>query len=100
MEGDDRSVLRARDPRRDGTAVRVGALLGVYSKPHRDPRGHNVTVLYRCRPSSGRLLGGDDAADARWFTPREIAKLRFAFDHRQIVMEQLASDRRRRRRRG
>lgn len=78
--------------------VRVGELRGVYSKPNRDPRGHNVTVLYAARPMKGRAKGGDDAADARWFTPRELRKLRFAFDHRQIVMEQLTRDRRRKRR--
>lgn len=83
-----------------GLRVKVLELRGVYSKPDRDPRGHNVTVLYKCRAASGRATGGDDAADARWFTPREIAKLRFAFDHKKIVNEQLAIDRRRRRRRG
>lgn len=80
-----------------GLTVRVGALLGVYSRPDRDPRGHNVTVLYAARPLGGRARGGDDAAEARWFTPREIPRLAFAFDHREIVMEQLAHTRRRRR---
>ncbi len=78
-----------------GLNVRVGALRGVYSKPGRDPRGHNVTVLYAARPLAGRAKGGDDAAEARWFTPREIRRLAFAFDHRAIVLEQLANDRRR-----
>ncbi|HEY1251500.1 MAG TPA: ADP-ribose pyrophosphatase, partial [Thermoanaerobaculia bacterium] len=68
-------------------------LRGVYSKPNRDPRGHNVTVLYAVRILRGRAKGGDDAADARWFTPRELRKVRFAFDHREIVMEQLRRDR-------
>jgi 8-oxo-dGTP diphosphatase len=80
-----------------GLKVRVGALLGVYSKPDRDPRGHNVTVLYAAKPLAGRAKGGDDAADARWFTPRQIRDLAFAFDHREIVMEQLARNRKRRR---
>ncbi len=79
-----------------GLKVRVGALLGVYSKPDRDPRGHNVTVLYAAKPLAGRAKGGDDAAQARWFTSREIRKLAFAFDHREIVMEQLDKGRRRR----
>ena len=81
-----------------GLRVRVGELLGVYSKPDRDPRGHNVTVLYRATPLSGRARGGDDAADAKWYTPKELLRVRFAFDHRAIVVEQLARDRRRRRR--
>ena len=73
-----------------GLRVRVGKLLGVYSRPDRDPRGHNVTVLYEAYPVGGRLRGGDDAADARFFTRAELSRLRFAFDHREIVREQLA----------
>jgi 8-oxo-dGTP diphosphatase len=72
-----------------GLTVKVGELLGVYSDPDRDPRGHTVTVLYACRPVRGKALGGDDAAEARWFTPRELRSLSFAFDHREIVREQL-----------
>ncbi|HEY7113727.1 MAG TPA: NUDIX hydrolase [Thermoanaerobaculia bacterium] len=73
-----------------GLRVRVGELLGVYSKPDRDPRGHNVTVLYAAHPVGGRLKGGDDAADARFFTKRELRRLPFAFDHGEIVRKQLA----------
>ena len=76
-----------------GLAVKVGALRGVYSAPDRDPRGHNVTVLYAARRLRGIARGGDDAAAARWFTPDEIRRTKFAFDHRAIVMEQLAEDR-------
>ncbi len=68
-----------------GLRVRVGELLGVYSAPDRDPRGHNAA-----RPVSGRVRGGDDAAEARWFAPSELARLPFAFDHGEIVREQLA----------
>ena len=79
-----------------GLTIRVGELRGVYSKPNRDPRGHNVTVLYAARRLKGRAQGGDDAAEARWFAPNELRKTPFAFDHREIVMEQLERDRRRR----
>jgi ADP-ribose pyrophosphatase YjhB (NUDIX family) len=41
--------------------------------------------VYFCRPVSGEIRGGDDAAEARWFTPAEIAGLSFAFDHAEIV---------------
>lgn len=73
-----------------GLRVRVGRLLGVYSAADRDPRGHNVTVLYEAEAVGGRITGGDDAADARWFSPRELESLEFAFDHEMIVREQLA----------
>jgi 8-oxo-dGTP diphosphatase len=36
-----------------GLTVTVGRLLGVYSRPDRDPRGHNVTVLYAARSRKG-----------------------------------------------
>lgn len=79
-----------------GLTVEVGQLLGVYSRPERDPRGHNVTVLYECRPISGEAIGGDDAAAARWFAPAELRDLEFAFDHKKLVSEQLSRRSRRR----
>lgn len=72
-----------------GVEVRIGRLLGVYSDPKRDPRGHTVSVLYEARPVRGAARGGDDAAEARWFTPREANSLALAFDHGKIVREQL-----------
>lgn len=72
-----------------GIEVRVGRLLGVYSDPKRDPRGHTVSVLYEARPLEGAARGGDDAAEARWFSKREVAELDLAFDHGEIVREQL-----------
>ena len=83
-----------------GLTVEVGALLGVYSRPGRDPRGHNVTVLYGCRVVSGKPQGGDDAAQARWFAPAEISRLSLAFDHGAIIAEQLSRRLRRSRRPG
>jgi 8-oxo-dGTP diphosphatase len=73
-----------------GVTVRVEKLLGVYSDPKRDPRGHTVTVLYAARPVRGEAKGSDDAAEARWFTRKEIGRLAFAFDHGEIIRAQLA----------
>ena len=72
-----------------GVKVRIGKLLGVYSDPKRDPRGHTVSVLYEARPIRGVARGGDDAAEAAWFTRREVERLELAFDHGAIVREQL-----------
>jgi 8-oxo-dGTP diphosphatase len=77
-----------------GVTVSVGRLLGVYSDPERDPRGHTVTVLYAARPIRGEAKGSDDAAEARWFTRREIRGLDFAFDHGQIIRRKLGRRRR------
>jgi len=72
-----------------GLTVKVGELLGLYSRPGRDPRGQTVSAVYACRPLRGTAAGGDDAAEARWFTPRELRALEYAFDHGDIVMEHL-----------
>jgi 8-oxo-dGTP diphosphatase len=72
-----------------GLDVRIDSLCGVYSRPDRDPRGHTVSIVFRCRPVAGRttVKGGDDAAAAEWFTARELKTLAFAFDHGDIVAE-------------
>jgi 8-oxo-dGTP diphosphatase len=81
-----------------GLEVEVGKLLGVYSAPDRDPRGHNVTVLYEATLVGGKAKGGDDAAEAKWFTARELEGVDYAFDHAEIVRELMARRARGRRR--
>jgi len=56
----------AREAREEtGVKVRIGRLLGVYSDPARDPRGHTVTVLYEARPVSGSPRGGSHGRSNR-----------------------------------
>jgi 8-oxo-dGTP diphosphatase len=59
------------------------ALLGVYSEPHRDPRGHVVSIAYRVAVGGYDLRAGDDAADAVFVA--DWQDLDLAFDHRKIV---------------
>lgn len=59
------------------------SIVGVYSDPGRDPRGHTVSVAYMMRAMGGKAAGGDDAARARWFPLEELPEL--AFDHSMIV---------------
>jgi ADP-ribose pyrophosphatase YjhB (NUDIX family) len=70
-----------------GVEVEVESLAGVYGRPGRDPRGHTVSIVYRCRLVRGTASGSDDAAEARWFSPSEIATLPLAFDHREVLAE-------------
>lgn len=63
-------------------------LVGVYGDPGRDPRGWTVSAAYlavldEALPASG----GDDAADAAWFTVDRLPTL--AFDHDVIVRDAL-----------
>lgn len=81
----------AREVREEtGVEVRIGAVRGVYSDPRRDPRGHTVSVLYDAIAIGGSARGGDDAAEARWFSRQELESLDLAFDHGRIVREQLS----------
>lgn len=70
-----------------GMKITIRSLLGVYSDPHRDPRGHTVTVAYLVDYVSGTLHAGDDAHDVKFFKYNELPAL--AFDHAVIVKDAL-----------
>ncbi|MEO7918633.1 MAG: NUDIX hydrolase [Thermoanaerobaculia bacterium] len=72
-----------------GLTVAVERLGGLYGRPDRDPRGHTVSAVYLCRVLEGEAAGGDDAAEARWFSAEELKTLELAFDHREILDELL-----------
>ena len=67
-------------------------LLGVYSRPGRDPRGPTVTVAFRARGRASRPRGGSDAREARWLPLEEADSL--AFDHDEIVADAVRTIRR------
>ncbi len=71
-----------------GLDVRLLKLLGVYSDPSRDPRGHTVSVCFLAL-GSGNLKAGSDAKDTGLFGIDEIPEL--AFDHNKII-EDFRSD--------
>ena len=55
-----------------------------FGDPHRDPRGHTVSIAYLGIVSdSVNAAAADDAADARWFPLDHLPQL--AFDHDEIV---------------
>jgi 8-oxo-dGTP diphosphatase len=68
-----------------GLKIKIRALLGVYSDPSRDPRGHTVTVVYLVEPVGGVVNAGDDAMSAKFFKADELPEL--AFDHAIIVKD-------------
>jgi len=60
-------------------------LLGVYSAPNRDPRGHVVSIVFVAKGIQGELKAGDDAADA--CVVKNWEKEDLAFDHREIISD-------------
>lgn len=71
-----------------GLAVEIARLVGVYSDPERDPRGHNVSVAFLARVLSGELSAATDASEAALIDPDSVD---LAFDHRRIVNDALNS---------
>jgi 8-oxo-dGTP diphosphatase len=69
-----------------GLTVRLTGLLGVYSDPNRDPRGHTMSVVYTGVPEDpSQLAAGDDAAEARVYPLGQWPEL--AFDHALILAD-------------
>ena len=68
-----------------GIEVELQELLGVYSDPGRDPRGHTVSVCYIAKWAGGKLKAASDAAEAEIF--RRIPWQELAFDHAQILKD-------------
>lgn len=67
-------------------AVEVARLIGVYSDPERDPRGHNVSVAFLARVLSGELAASSDAAEVAVLDPSSVE---LAFDHARIIQDAL-----------
>lgn len=67
-----------------GLEIELKRLLGVYSDPGRDPRGHVVTIVFLAEKKGGTLRAGSDAADVR--VVNEINEP-LAFDHLQILRD-------------
>lgn len=69
------------------TGVEAGPLrlIGVYSDPSRDPRGHTCSVAYLATVNEATPQAGDDAAAAEWVADWRAEKL--AFDHAAILAD-------------
>ena len=68
-----------------GLEIELERLVGVYSDPDRDPRGHVVSICFLARVVGGKLKAGSDAGDAKFF--ERIPWKQLAFDHAQILKD-------------
>jgi 8-oxo-dGTP diphosphatase len=66
-------------------AVEIRALLGIYSRPDRDPRGQTITAVYIGR-AQGSLVAADDAKNCALFDPRQ-PPTPLAFDHAEVLRD-------------
>jgi 8-oxo-dGTP diphosphatase len=68
--------------------VTLTALLGVYSDPKRDARGHTASAVY-VASAQGTPRAQDDAAAVGVFSPERLPA-NLAFDHGRILVDYLA----------
>lgn len=68
-----------------GLRVALRLLLGVYSAPDRDPRGHTVGLVF-IGEAHGEPQAADDAARIGIYRPTDVPK-QLAFDHAQILAD-------------
>lgn len=68
-----------------GLQVALRALLGLYSDPARDPRGHTVTAVFVAE-ARGEPRALDDARALGIFDPRALPRP-LAFDHAQVLAD-------------
>jgi 8-oxo-dGTP diphosphatase len=87
----DAALREAREE--TGLIVEVGEMLGVYERVIRGDDGrvryHYVLIDFLCRPVSGELKAGSDAAEAGWFSREELPALKLAYDANDVVRKGL-----------
>ena len=90
--GETVEAAAVREAREEtGLSVELSGLLGVYSDPARDPRGHTVGIVFIGR-ARGEPRAADDAKRVAVVDPAAPPPL--AFDHGRILADYLARARR------
>jgi 8-oxo-dGTP diphosphatase len=68
-----------------GLRTEILDMVGTYSDPERDPRGHFVSVVFHLAKIGGDIESGDDAAEVKLFPLDQLPEM--AFDHSQILKD-------------
>jgi len=62
-------------------------ILGVYSEPDRDPRGHIMSITFMAKINSGDPKAGDGVAELKWFEINDLKNINIGFDHFKILSD-------------
>lgn len=67
---------------------RIVRLIGVYSDPERDPRGHIMTVAFELRTEDiSPLKAKDDAKEVHEMWIDQAMKMKLVVDHTEILLD-------------
>lgn len=78
------AAVRREAKEETGLEIDLLGLVGVYSDPARDPRGHVVSICYLAR-GRGTLASGSDARSAEIYPIDKLPPL--AFDHEKMIRD-------------
>lgn len=71
--------------------IELDHILGVYSDPARDPRGHIMSTVFVGKISSNsnnkEPVAGDGASAVKWISIEDIEQEDFGFDHKKIMKD-------------
>ena len=86
--GETTEAAAARELKEE-TSLMAGTtkLIGVYSRPDRDPRKHVITAAYLVSVNAAEPHAGDDAISAKFIADWKSVPL--AFDHKEILADAL-----------
>jgi 8-oxo-dGTP diphosphatase len=68
-----------------GLITKIKEIIGVYSDPNRDPRGHTVSIVFLLDIITGKLRAEDDASVVKFFNFNKLPDL--SFDHSIIIQD-------------
>ena len=80
---EDAAIREAKEE--TGLDIELVKLVGVYSEPSRDPRGHTVTIAYLAKVINNTLKSGSDAKEAQYIPINDLKTINLAFDHEKII---------------
>ncbi|MFW9951879.1 MAG: NUDIX domain-containing protein [Candidatus Thorarchaeota archaeon] len=69
--------------------IDIVKLIGVFSDPKRDPRGHTITIAFLCELSNKNEIpkAKDDAAGIEIIPLKKLSSFKLAFDHFEIIKQ-------------
>lgn len=83
--GESLEAAAVREAREEtGLDVTLIRQLGAYSDPRRDPRQHNISIVFIAK-AEGEPKAGDDARRAELYSRKRLPNL--LFDHEKIVLD-------------
>ncbi len=85
---EEAAIREAREE--TGLKIKIENLLGVYSNPNRDPRGHVVSIAFIASPVGGKLKSSKEG-EVKWYKlEREIFKyFGEKSDHKEMIKDYL-----------